>query len=442
MSVDPVRDAAVDVLLRVSERNAFLSDSLDKTLRRKSLGDRGSRFLTQLAYGTVRHQRLADHILGRLLQQPITELPRPIRIILRMGVFQALFCNQVTFPAMVHTSVDLAKRRGHPGTARLTNAVLKRVPQRIEDVPLPDASNNIVRHIGVRYSLPDWLVQQWIDLFGVDTAKVMCSASNEQAPATIRTNTLKTTPENLKLRLEQAQCLVQKSTQVPEELTIVEGPVLRSKLFQQGMYMLQDAASMLPAHLVEPREGEWVLDMCAAPGGKSTHLAQLALDKARVIATDAQADRLGQLCENVERLGAASIRIACADGKQPCYNRRFDAVLVDAPCTGLGTLRRHPDLKWRARPDDAARLAATQRELLRAAAQLCENGGRTVYSVCTLTREETLDMRDFAATLRGFVFEDGAEWLNEWKIGPGTYRTLPENGNMDGFFLMRLRKSS
>lgn len=441
MSVDSVRDAAIEVLLRVSERNVFLSDALDKTLRRKSLGDRGNRFLTQLVYGTVRHQRLADHILGRLLQQPITELPRPIHLILRMGVFQSLFCNQVTFPAMVHTSVDLAKKRGHPGTARLTNAVLKRVPQRIDDLPLP-SEENIVRHLGVRYSLPDWLVQQWIDHFGEEHATALCAASNAQAPTTIRANTLKTNPADLRSRLEQSKCIVDKTTPIPEELTVIEGPALRSKLFQQGLFILQDPASMLAAHLVEPKPGEWVLDMCAAPGGKSTHLAQLAADNAQIIASDVQANRLVQVVENIERLNMRCIRAICAEGSTPCYNQKFNAVLLDAPCTGLGTLRRHPDLKWRAKPDDAKRLAQQQRALLRAAAQLCENGGRIVYSVCTLTREETLEMRAFAESLDCFAFEDGAPWLNEWKISPGTYQTNPARGSMDGFFLMRLRKSS
>ncbi|MCC6154994.1 MAG: 16S rRNA (cytosine(967)-C(5))-methyltransferase RsmB [Candidatus Hydrogenedentes bacterium] len=441
MSVDPVRDAAIEVLLRVSEKNAFLSDALDKTLRRKSLGDRGNRFLTQLVYGTVRHQRLADHILGRLLQQPITELPRPIHLILRMGVFQALFCNQVTFPAMVHTSVDLAKKRGHPGTARLTNAVLKRVPQRIDEVPLPP-SENIVRHLGVRFSLPDWLVQEWIALFGAEQSAALCAASNIQAPTTIRANTLKIGTNDLRTRLEQAKCITDKGTSIPEELTVIEGPALRSKLFQQGLFMMQDPASMLAAHLLEPKPGEWVLDMCAAPGGKTTHAAQLADDKAVIVASDSQPSRLVQVTENLERMELHSIRLLCADGAQPCYRKKFNAILLDAPCTGLGTLRRHPDLKWRAKPDDAKRLAQQQRGLLRAAAQLCENGGRIVYSVCTLTREETLDMRDFAESIQGLTFEDGASWLNEWKISPGTYRTDPARGSMDGFFLIRLRKSS
>ncbi|MDZ4861524.1 MAG: transcription antitermination factor NusB, partial [Candidatus Hydrogenedentes bacterium] len=202
MSIDVVRDATIDVLLRVTERGAFLSDSIDKTLRRKDLSDRGARFLTQLAYGTVRHQRLSDHVLQRFLKQPLDALPRPIHAILRMGVFQAMFCRQVTFPAMVHTSVDLAKKRGHPGTAKLVNAVLKRVPQRIEDVPLP-SEEKLVRYLGVRYSLPDWLVQDWLDTFGDDVTRAMCSASAEQAPVTIRANTLKGSVDQLCARLAQ-----------------------------------------------------------------------------------------------------------------------------------------------------------------------------------------------------------------------------------------------
>jgi len=441
VSVDIVRDATIDVLLRVTERGVFLSDSIDKTLRRRDLSERGARFLTQLAYGTVRHQRLCDHILQRFLKQPLTELPPPIHTILRMGVFQALFCTQVTFPAMVHTSVDLAKKRGHPGTARLVNAVLKRVPQQIDNVPLP-SEDKLVRHLGVRYSLPDWIVQDWVEAFGPDVAREMCVASSEQAPITIRTNTLKCSPDQLRSRLEQANVMVERSTRVPEELTVLDGSPLRTKLFQQGFFMLQDTASMIPPHLLEPSPGARVLDMCAAPGGKSTHLAQLMNDSGMVGAIDLSRRRTASIADNVQRLALSSVRPVCADALNAPFGLKFDGVLLDAPCTGLGTLRRHPDLKWRVKPEDSARLANLQRDLLRAAAQLCENGGRIVYSVCTITKEETQSVRTYAAALSGFHFEDGPAWLNDWKIAPGTYRTLPGKGNMDGFFLMRLRKAS
>jgi 16S rRNA (cytosine967-C5)-methyltransferase len=442
VSVDPVRDAAVDVLLRVFERNDFLDAALDRKIRRTSLSERGRRFLAQLVYGTVRHKLLCDHVLAGVLDQPADQLPRPIHAILRMGVFQALFCAQVTFPAMVHTSVNLAKARGHAGTARLVNAVLRRVPQRIEDVRLPDKVRSNSRYLSVRYSIPVWMVDQWTRQFGPDIAADMCMVCADPAPLALRVNTRCTAVEALIRRLEKAGCRVEKRTRVPEEVTVLEGAPLRSKLFEQGFFLVQDPASMLVAHLLEPKPGEKVLDMCAAPGGKTTHLAQLADGRATVVAMDNQIQRAAQIAENVLRLDAGGVSILAADGYAPPFAQRFDAILVDAPCTGLGTLRRHPDLKWRAQPEDARRLAEVQRTLLRSAFSLCENNGRIVYSVCTTTPEETDGIRDSAGSFGEIEWEDGPEWLDQWKIAPGTYRILPLDGSMDAFYLMRLRKRS
>ncbi|MCC6488331.1 MAG: 16S rRNA (cytosine(967)-C(5))-methyltransferase RsmB [Candidatus Hydrogenedentes bacterium] len=442
MNIDPVRDAAIDVLLRVFERDVHLDESLDKTIRRKNLSDRGRRFLTQLAYGTVRYRLLCDHVLKGLVRQPLDKLPPPILAILRMGVFQALYCHQVTFPAMVHTSVDLAKKRGHAGTAKLANAVLKRVPQNLEDVALPGADTDPAAPLSVRHSVPLWLVTRWVREYGRDGAAALCEASNIQAPLTVRANTLKTGVEELAAGLEKAGCPSAKETPVPEELTVLEGPLLRTKLFQNGHFMLQDPASMLPAHLMEPKAGERILDLCAAPGGKTTHMAALAGGKAVLIAGDARRNRLYRVADNVARLEAPGIRLLCADAERAPFRGGFDGVLLDAPCSGLGTLRRHPDLKWRVREQDIARLAGIQRVLLRSAVQLCENGGRIVYSVCTFTPEETEEIAQFAETMDGITLEDGPEWLNRWRVRKGLYRTLPNGDRMDGFFLMRLRKSS
>lgn len=442
MSVDAVRDAAVDVLLRVFERNEYLDAALDRKIRRTSLSERGRRFLAQLVYGTVRHKLLCDYVLTGVLDQPMEQLPRPIHAILRMGAFQALFCAQVTFPAMVHTSVDLAKARGHAGTAKLVNAVLRRIPQRVEDIRLPDKKKSYRLYLSIRFSLPIWLVDEWIQQFGEDTAADMAMICAEPAPLVLRVNGRRTSTESLIRRLEKAGCRVEKRTRVPEELTVLEGNPLRSKLFDNGLFLAQDPASMLTAHLLEPKPGERVLDMCAAPGGKTTHLAQLSEGRAFVVATDNQPRRLIQVMDNVRRLELESISVVAADGQAPPFACAFDAILVDAPCTGLGTLRRHPDLKWRAQPGDALRLAERQRALLRSAFTLCENNGRIVYSVCTITPEETDGIREFAGSLGEIEWEDGPEWLNQWKIAPGTYRTLPLDGSMDAFYLMRLRKRS
>jgi len=444
MPVDPVRDAAIDVLLRVFEREQRLDDALDTTLRRKTnLGDRGRRFLTQLVYGTVRHKLLSEYVVRPLLHQPFEELPAPIRSILRMAVFQALFCEQVTYPAMVHTSVELAKKRGHAGTARLVNAVLHRVPNTLDGVALPARPADPAAYLSVRYSMPRWLIERWLEQFGFTRTEQTCAASNTHAPATIRVNTAKASREEVMRYLLKGGFQVVHATPIPEELTLPDaGRVLHSKWFQRGYFILQDPAAMLVAHLVEPQAGERILDMCAAPGGKTSHLAQLAGPEARIWAADVQPAKLPSVRENSVRLGLPGVAIVCADGAMPPFRALFDRVLLDAPCSGLGTLRRHPDLKWRVTREMVNRLAATQRALLRSAVALCKNGGLVVYAVCTFSPEETIDVVNAALAEGAVEAEDGPAWLQSWRVTKGQYRTLPQDAAMDGFFLMRFRKRS
>lgn len=443
MNVDPVRDAAVHVLLRVFEHGAYLNIVLDKTLRRRHISERGRRFLTQLVYGTVRHKLLCDHVLGQRVHQPLDDLPRPIMAVLRMGVFQALFCGQVTHPAMVHTSVDLARKHGHAGTARLANAVLRRVPESLNDVALPDADREPARHLSVRYSMPLWLVEPWLAERGRDGAEALCKAHNSQAPVTLRTNTLRIAPEQLVARLNKGAWTTAKLPEVPEAIVVLDGPPPpRSKLFHQGYFIIEDAASMLPPHLLEPQPGDRVLDLCAAPGVKTTHVAQLTGGRGRVVALDRHAGKLGLLQENVERLGVPGVLPVCGDGLHPPLAPGFDRVLLDAPCSGLGTLRRRPDLKWRATPQLPARMAELQRALLRSAVALCKNGGVIVYSVCTFHREETDDVIEACMAEGRVEPEDGPAWLAPWRTHPGRYRTGPQDQGLDGFFLTRLRKVS
>jgi 16S rRNA (cytosine967-C5)-methyltransferase len=199
---------------------------------------------------------------------------------------------------------------------------------------------------------------------------------------------------------------------------------------------------MLPPHLLEPRPGQWVLDMNAAPGGKTTHLAALAEGRARIAAMDQRAQKLEWVLENVERLGIEGVAVLCGDGRRAPFRSGFDRVLVDAPCSGFGTLRRHPDLKWRLAPQDLEELAGIQRELLRSAVDLCKNGGLIVYSVCTFSRPETEGVAEAILKDGRVTPEDGPDWLERWKISWGQYRILPRKDGMDGFFLMRLRKAS
>jgi len=443
MPVDNVRDAAVHILVRVLEDGAYLSIALDKTIRKKDLSERGRRFLTQLVYGTVRHRILCDYILKPLLHQPMDDLPRPIVAIMRMGVFQALFCEQVTFPSMVHTSVDLAKKHGHAGTARLTNAVLRKAPFSLDKVRLPDRETTLAEFFSVRYSIPQWLVEDWLAEHGPEITEGLCVTSNTSTPNALRINTLKTNMEELIPRLERAGCRSEKRIPIPEEITVLEGmPPARTKLFGAGELFVQDPASMLPAHLVEPQAGERVLDMCAAPGGKTTHLAQLSGGLAHIVAMDIHPGKLQLVLENVRRLDSPNVTALAGDGLHAPLAPGFDRVLLDAPCSGLGTLRRHPDLKWRVAREDLARLAELQRGLLREAVRLCKNDGLIVYSVCTFSRQETDDVIQPILAEGRVKPEDGPSWLSQWREAWGQYRILPQKEGLDGFFLMRLRKVS
>lgn len=445
MPVDPVRDAAVDVLLRVFERGAYLNLALDRTLTRKTnLSERGRRFLTQIVYGTVRHKLLLDHILQPRLHQPLADLPAAIQIILRMGVYQALFLGGVTFPAMVHTSVDLAKKRGHAGTARLVNAVLNRAPKTLDEVKLPDANEALDQFLSVRYSVPEFLVQKWIADHGALRAEAICRAVAEEAPRVIRTNTYRLTRGELREVLKSSGIASEPHPHIPEALMLDErAALMRSQSFKQGYFLIQDGASMLPPHALQPKRGERVLDMCAAPGGKSTHLVQLMHGEGQVVAMDQHAHRLPLIADNRERLRIPGmLDLVAGDGTRPPFAETFNRVLVDAPCTGYGTLRRHPDIKWRARPGEAAEMAKIQRALLRSAVTLCENGGVIVYSVCTFTPEETTGVVEAVVKKGAVELDDAPDWMNPWKLSKGQYQILPDAGPLDGYFWTRLRKVS
>lgn len=445
MPVDPVRDAAVDTLLRIETQNAYVDEAIDRTLSRRGQGfaPRGRRFFTQLVYGTVRHRILADHVLTPLLKQPLAQLPDPIRVVLEMGVFQSLFCGNVTPPSLVHTSVDVAKRKGHAGTARLVNAVLRRVPQTLDEVSFPDPESNLAEFLSLRYSLPEWIPQKWIADEGPEAARAIAEVSAVEAPRTARVNTRLMSREDLLKTLAKADQPAAPHPEVESAIVFGEGASpLRAKLFQRGAFYMQDPASMLAAHLLDPQSGSRILDLCAAPGGKALHLAELIGDTGVVIAADRTPNRLHRIVDNAERMAANNVSPVAADGIAPPFRRTFDAVLVDAPCSGLGTLRRHPDLKYRIQPRDLPALVSQQAALLRSAIDLCTIKGTVVYSVCTFTPEET------TAVVEGILGdgrvepECGPAWMDRWKIAPGMYRIHPGQDGLDGYFLTRLQVRS
>jgi 16S rRNA (cytosine967-C5)-methyltransferase len=444
MPVDPVRDAAIEVLLRVFEKGHKTNEAIERTIQRKGnrLSSRGRRFMTQLVYGTTRYIKLCDYILAPLLTQPIDKLPISIRMILRMGIYQSMFLNSVTFPSMVHTSVDLAKKWGHAGTARLCNAVLKRVSQNIEDAELPDKDEDFAYYLSIRYSLEHWLCKCWVEMHGPQKAKSICASSNIEALASIRVNTTLTTQEKLLQQLKKLKVAATPHEIIPDAIILGDPAPVKSKAFQQGHFYIQDPASMLPPYLLEPEAGETILDMCASPGGKSTHIAQLTNCQAHLICNDMGAKNYWRISDNIKRLQLSNLSCVISDATELPYTGPFDRIMLDAPCTGMGTFRRHPELKYRMGPKAPRKLAKTQLKLLRSAIEVCKIGGVIVYSVCTFSPEETEELATIITGELPVTLEDGPAWLEPWKITTGQYKILPNEDLLDGFYLMRLRKQS
>lgn len=444
MAVDHVRDAAVSTLLRIFNNQAHVDVSVDRTLRRNKLSPRGSRFMTHLVYGVVRHRMLCDYVLHPLCDQPLDQLPLPVLMILRMGVFQTFFCDNVTRPAMVHTSVDLARKRSHSGLARVTNAVLRRVPASLDEVVLPDREKDLRDYLRVRYSMPRWLVRLWCDLYGEGGAEQFCQACDTPAPPAVRVNTLLTSTETLLEEMLKGGIVAERPEAALDALLLHDGTNPQTtRWFREGHLMQQDLASILAGALVDAQPGEKILDLCAAPGGKGLHMAASSQDRSRIIALERFFGRIPRIVENMERLQSKSISPLCGDAlAAPFEEGSFDRVLVDAPCSGLGTLRRHPEIKWRVSRETPALLAETQVAMLRKALQLCKNGGLVVYSVCTPTPEETTGVVETVLADGGSMAEDGPEHFNSWKTAQGQYQTSPENGAWDAFYLMRFRKQS
>ncbi|HPX85671.1 MAG TPA: 16S rRNA (cytosine(967)-C(5))-methyltransferase RsmB [Candidatus Hydrogenedentes bacterium] len=444
MAVDPVRDAAVSVLLRVFQTEAHIDVSIDRALRRTNLSPRGARFMTHLVYGVVRHRLLCDHVLQPLCDQPLDQLPLSVLIVLRMGVFQSFFCSNVTRPALVHTGVDLAKKRSHSGLAKVANAVLRRLPSSLDEITLPDRTTQLMEHLRIRYSMPRWLVRLWCELYGEDGAEAYCAACDSAALPSVRINTLLAQTDDVLQQMQKAGIAAERITEALDALLLHDGTNPQAtRWFRQGQLMQQDPASILAGALVDPKPGEKILDMCAAPGGKTLHLCALSRDAAPIFALERYAGRVARIVENRERLGGTQVLPLCGDGLQPPFqDGTFDRVLVDAPCSGLGTLRRHPEIKWRIQPETPSLLAATQKAMLRKALQLCKNGGLVVYSVCTPTPQETTEVTAAILAEGGCMPEDGPEQFDSWKTALGQYQTSPKNGAWDAFYLMRFRKQS
>jgi 16S rRNA (cytosine967-C5)-methyltransferase len=447
------RDLALTALNRMENSPGFLERYVEFAFQgNPSLDERDRAFVVHLVQGVVRWQIRLDWIIRQRVRFPFKNIEPSVLNILRLALYQIYFMDRVPDRAAVDEAVKQAGGVRNRHVAGFVNGILRHICRNREDLRFPDPLAESERHLSIAYSYPLWLVQKWIRELGLAAAERLLEAGNRIPERIIRVNTLKMDRNGLMAALEDESACATPCAYSPDGLRLgdVRGPVDRLKAFKRGWFLVQGEAAQICSHLLNPRQGDWVLDVCAGLGGKSTHMAALMGNKGRVIALDRENRRLEQLAESARRLGARGVAAVAADAAErlsDVIGRRFDRILVDAPCSGLGVISRHPDIKLTKGPEDIHRLALLQKAILYQAVHLLKPGGRLLYATCTLSQEEN------EGVVEG-IFKENAElaladlktstppWARDLIDDNGFFRSLPHIHGMEGFFGVLFRKTA
>lgn len=431
--------------LRSVHGGAFADVVLDRVLHQAKVNLMDRRLITELVYGSIRRQRTLDALIDQFAKKPAHQQPPDLRLILHLGLYQLRYLNQIPAAAAVDTTVELTKTNGFKGLAGFVNGLLRQYQRQSAEADCLQLPTDPVSRIAVLHSYPNWIVQLWLEQFGSDETERLCAWLNRAPTIDLRINPLQTSIEQVETAMQAANISVSRVAPLPQALRLPQGVGAIQNLpgFTEGWWTVQDSSAQLVSHLLDPQPGECVIDACAAPGGKTTHIAELIQDQGSVWACDRQASRLKKLQENITRLQLNSIQICAQDSRKITqFTGQADRVLLDAPCSGLGTLHRHADARWRQTPETVAELAQLQAELLHHTATWVKPQGSLVYATCTLHPHENEE-----------VVQQFLQQHPNWQIDPpaasnpaaalmqpeGWIKVLPHQQNMDGFFMVRLK---
>lgn len=447
LKLDNAREAALKILYEINEKGAYSNIALNKYFSSAELRDIDRAFAAEIVYGTVKWKLTLDRVIAAYSNIKIEKLSPWILNILRLGAYQILHMAKVPQSAACNESVKLAGRYGHKASAGFVNAVLRNVARNGGKIDLPSRQEDPAGYFAVTYSYPKWLVEKYIGLFGEEFAEGLLDSGNGIPELTVRVNTLKTTVTGLveEFAADGVEAIPGKYS---NEAVIIKSTVSIGALaaFKEGLFQVQDQSSMLPAAVLAPLPGERVLDACSAPGGKTTHMAQLMRNSGTVLARDIYEHKLKLIEDAAKRLGIDIIKCELYDAACPDSTNEgaFDRVLLDAPCTGLGIVRRKPDIKWARETKDIDGITALQKKLLQTVSLSVKPGGTLVYSTCTILPEENEEV------VRGFLQENGSfEAVDIAQFLPAglaehakgcMLQTYPNRDGIDGFFVARLRR--
>ncbi len=436
------REAALRILQEVDTRSVFSDRLLDGAHQRSSADPRDLALMHEIVKGTLRWRGRIDWVLDRLVHIGLASTQPWVRNVLRMGAYQILFLDRVPVHAAVDESVKLAHKYAHPGAAGLVNSVLRRLAEEKDTLQFPEGDD--AASLAVWGSHPQWIVERWLARFGLEPTRALMLANNQPIPVGLRVNALRGT------RGELVQMLAREGVEAREakyspDLVWLEGSHSPGQLaaFRSGLCTVQDESEALVGRLVAPQPTERLLDLCAAPGGKCTHLAELIEDDGEVWAMERAEARVVSLESTVERLATHCVHVVQGDGRTYEFPMPFDRVLVDAPCSGLGVLGRRADARWRKGPEVLREMASLQLDLLTSGGRRVRPGGVLVYSVCSFEPEETTELVDrFLRSGAPFVLESAKGILPDEVVDEhGMMRVLPHLHGCDGAFAARFRRT-
>jgi 16S rRNA (cytosine967-C5)-methyltransferase len=445
-SLPTSRSLAFLALKNIYQHQAYTDIALNRVIKSVnksgeiSQADRG--FACELVYGIVRRQRTLDALIDSLGKKKAVQQPPDLRIILHLGLYQLRYLDRIPNSAAVNTSVELAKTNGIVKLGGVVNGLLRAyIRQSVSGDPLQLPDDSIER-LGILHSFPNWIVETWLEQLAIEEVNQLLAWFNQSPKIDLRVNTLKTTITEVETAFIKAGVAVNRIPNLPQGLRIENaGAITELPGYKQGWWIIQDASAQLVTHLLDPQPGETIIDACAAPGGKTTHIAELMTDRGQIIACDRDSKRLNKVRENATRLQLQSIQIQAGDSRNL---RQFaniaERVLLDAPCSGLGTLHKRPDIRWRKSSESIQELVSLQRQLLEQVATWVKPNGILVYATCTLNLlENEKVIQSFLEQHPNWSIQSPADMTTKnWVTPEGWMKIYPHRHNMDGFFMVRL----
>lgn len=439
-----VREQVVDLLIEVEQEQSYAQLSLKNAL--KELDRRDRALATEIFYGTLKYQIQLDYWINRYAKLPVKKMKPLIRNVLRMSLYQMLYLDKIPHSAIINEAVKIVKKRNFKGLSGFVNGILRTLDKEKLDITTVKVTS-LSQRLSIQYALPEWVIKMWLKAYDSQQVEEICAALNERPEVCGRCNTLKTTKEQLLSYFKNEKVEVKEGHLLEEAFYLKKMDHLQDlSSFQNGLWTVQDESAMLVALIVNPKEGDVILDMCSAPGGKSMHMAALMHNKGRIVACDIYEHKLELIKKNAGRLGITIIEPILQDATlfNEQFVEKFDKILLDVPCSGLGIMKRKPDIRHHRTKEDMEEMTKIQKIIAKNAIHYLKPGGKLVYSTCTISKKENEQIVDFIIQSSNFmlesIIEDIPKGLQKYVENKGMIQILPQMAHTDGFFIACFRK--